>query len=209
MNKTKRPFWGEGGEGKEATPEITIKEAGSTSVVGNRILFYQQVTQESMHDLVQKLRETEEDILRTAVSWGLEEDKVPPIKLHINSYGGEVFAALGALDHIMTSKVPVHTYVDGGVASAATLLSICGAKRFIYPNGFMLIHQISSGFWGKYEEWKDENENMELLMDKVKDLYIEKARIPEGDLAAILKRDIWLDAMKCQEWGLVDSIKDE
>ena len=50
------------------------------------------------------------------------------------------------MDTIQTLKdsVDIITIIEGGCASAATLLSIVGTKRLITKNSFILIHQISS-----------------------------------------------------------------
>jgi ATP-dependent protease ClpP protease subunit len=55
----------------------------------------------------------------------------PIIHLQINSFGGSVVAALATIDTILTLKSKVYTYVDGGAASAATLISCVGTRRFI------------------------------------------------------------------------------
>ena len=199
----RRFYWGEATTEEKESAD-TSEKIGRVETVGNRIFFYHQVSQETMLDLVQKIRELEESILVDAIRW---EAPGTPIHLHINSYGGEVFAALAVIDHIRACRVPVYTYVDGAAASAATMLSICGHKRFIYPNGCMLIHQLSSGFWGKFEEWKDENKNMEMLMDKLYSLYRKFAKIPDKELQAILKHDLWIEADKRVEWGLADAVK--
>lgn len=156
-----------------------------------------------MFDLVELLYEVESDVLTTGQEWEIEP---PPIHLHISSHGGEVYAALAAMDHIRACKCPVYTYVDGAAASAATFLSIVGKKRFIYPNAYMLIHQISSGFGGKYEEFKDEMENYNALMEHMTGIYSSFTTMPKGTLKGLLKRDLWLPAEKCVKWGLVDEI---
>ena len=79
-----------------------------------------------------------------------------PIYLHINSYGGIIFDALTAIDVIKACKVPVYTIIEGATASAGTLISVVGDKRFIRPNAHMLIHQLSSGCWGKMMEIEDD-----------------------------------------------------
>lgn len=127
-----------------------------------------------------------------------------PIYLHINSFGGSVFDAMTAIDAIQSCKVPVYTIIEGSTASAGTLISIVGVKRFMRPNAHMLIHQLSSGFWGKMSELTDEFENNTLLMNKIKNLYKDYASIPRKDLAEILKHDLWWDFDKCKKYGLVD-----
>ena len=70
--------------------------------------------------------------------------------------GGSVFAGLSIIDTIISNPIPVVSIVEGSAASAATLISVVCSERQIRPNSFMLIHQMSSGFWGKMEEIKDE-----------------------------------------------------
>ena len=70
----------------------------------------------------------------------------------------------------------------------------------------MLIHQLSGHMWGKYQEMKDDMENSEMLMAKIKKIYRDNCKIPEDVLENILKRDIWWDAETCLRYGLVDEI---
>ena len=83
-----------------------------------------------------------------------KDPEYPPIYLHIKSDGGCVESALSSIDLILTSNCPVHTIIEGYAASAATMISIVGKKRFIHKNAHMLIHQMSAGFWGKWKRLK-------------------------------------------------------
>jgi ATP-dependent protease ClpP protease subunit len=103
-------------------------------------------------------------------------------------------------------KSKVWTYVEGNAASAATLISIAGSKRFIGKHSLMLIHQLSAFACGTFEQLKDEHENNKRLMDIIKSLYKQYTKFPMKDLEAILKRDIWLDSSECLKYGLVDEV---
>ena len=97
--------------------------------------------------------------------------KVPiPIHLRINSYGGSVFA-FGSIDYMNQSKTPIYTYIDGCADSAGTIMSVCGDQRFIGENSYMLVHQLSSGMWGKYQELQDDMKNSDNLMKRIKEIY--------------------------------------
>ena len=86
-------------------------------------------------------------------------------------------------------------------------MSIAGAKRFMYKNSFMLIHQISSLMvHGTHEQFKDEFENQQKLMEKIRDLYINKTNMTADTIDELLVHDLWLDADQCLEHGLVDKI---
>lgn len=174
------------------------------AVEENRVYFYAPVTETTVLDLNKMLRSLDIEMQCLSVRFG----GAPfPIELHIHSGGGDLFSGLAAVDTIRTVKSPIHTYVDGSAASAATLMSLAGNKRFIYKNSFMLIHQLSSMLLeGTHEEFKDEFENQQRLMNRIKTLYREKAHMSDEILEDLLKHDLWLDADKCLEYGLVDEV---
>lgn len=176
----------------------------SLSVGSNQIFFYDDVTRQSIYTLNRQLDSTAKSIQLLGIHYNLTI--LPPIDMFINSEGGEVFSAFSAVDRIKSSKVPVHTYVEGFCASAATLLSVCAHKRYIRKNGFMLIHQVRSGMWGTFAEFEDEMENLELIMKYIKQIYLTNTKIPESDLNEILKHDTYLNAEECVKYGLVDEI---
>ena len=70
----------------------------------------------------------------------------------------------------------------------------------------MLIHQLTSSMWGKFEDFKDEMENLDMLMTKIKNIYKKSTTMSTRQITEILKRDKWFDAEKCVELGLVDEI---
>ena len=197
-------------EPEDQTPIIVISpeggnctDAGSpVEVQDNMIMFYGEVNERNNKTLNKVLRGLDKDLQTVKVKYGVEV----PIKLYISSYGGSIFSAFSTVDTILTLRTPVHTYIDGSAASAATLISVVGEKRYMHKNSFMLIHQLSSVVWGKYEEFKDEMENLDMLMTRIKEIYREHCTIPKKELTSILKHDLWLDSTKCIKWGLADEI---
>ncbi len=170
----------------------------------NRVYFYSNVGEKEVFELVKILKALDIEMQALSLRLGIKQI---PIELHIHSGGGDLFSGLAAIDTIQSMKTPIHTYVQGSVASAATLMSICGSKRFMYKNSVMLIHQISTAMmYGKYHEFLDEIENQNLLMEKVKDLYKEKTNLTDEMLDEMLQHDLWLDAKQCLKLGLVDKI---
>lgn len=191
----------------EAQPQIILLGSGGSDTRSveshdNVIMFYGEVNEENAKSLNKALRQMDKDLQVVKVKYGVEV----PIKLYISSYGGSIFAGFSTVDTIKSLGTPVHSYIDGAAASAATLISVVGDKRFIHRNSFMLIHQLSSMMWGKYEEFKDEMENLDLLMARIKEIYKEHCTIPKKELTEVLKHDLWLDSAKCVKWGLVDEI---
>ena len=156
----------------------------------NKIFFYCGVGSKEVLELNRAIMRLDSDMQIVGLKLGIQP---PPIELHIHSDGGSAFSGMAAMDAILRSKTPIHTYIDGSAASAATLMSVAGAKRFINKNSFILIHQLSTFVSGKYEEFKDEIRNQELLMDSIKQVYRERSKMTEEQILSLER--LYSDAM--------------
>ena len=174
------------------------------NVIGSSVYFYSDVSDSTITKLITELKKLEISLMKKA----LELDGYKPkIKLYIRSCGGEVYAGFSAMDHISALRVPVVTIADGFCASAATFLLLAGKRRYATPNSRILIHQISTGgFWGKYDDLKDDLKHCNSLMDQLKTLYSTKCEIPEKKLSKLMKRDIYLSAEECLEYKVIQKI---
>jgi ATP-dependent Clp protease protease subunit len=132
------------------------------------------------------------------------------ITLFINSPGGSVTSGLSIYDTIQMISSPVSTICMGMAASMGSVLLSGGAKgrRFIYPNGEVMIHQpsISSGF-------QDTAANLIITAEEIKKTKIRLSKILADNcgktLEQVLKdsdRDHWMDAKESVEYGIVDGI---
>ena len=180
------------------------KENSYLENINNRLYFYSEIERNKVLQLNKSIIQLNNELPIQKLSYALEEEI--KIYININSYGGSVFAGLSAMDEIINSKTPIYTIVDGCCASAATFLSVVGDKRFIKKHSYMLIHQLSSSFWGKHSQFLDELENQKKLMDVIKNVYKKYTKIPMKEIDEKLKHDLWFDAQTCLKYGLVDEI---
>lgn len=181
------------------------EETTEVEELDNDIYFYTDVTKKSVYQLVKKLDFLGREYSSIQLNYRLKDFK-PEVILHINSNGGSLLDCFAALDKIRNSPYIIHSIVEGSAASAATLMSVVAQKRSISKYSHMLIHQLSSGMWGKFEELKDEMHNCNILMDAIYDIYGKYTKIPKNVLKDLLKKDIYLDAKTCLKYGLVDKI---
>ena len=195
-------YWGEKKPSQKKSAQSKPPEK-HISVHENKIYYYASVNRESASELNKKIGEIESKSL--TLGYNLDIDP-PTLKLLINSGGGSITAGISSMDTILRCKVPFHTYVDGFAASAATFLSVVGEKRFISRNSYMLIHQLSSAFWGTYSNFEDEKQNLDLMMKTIKNVYKKYTKVPMKKLDEILKHDLLWDAETCKALGLVDEI---
>jgi ATP-dependent Clp protease protease subunit len=193
----------------DETPKLDIlgddESTNRVESLNNRIYFYSEVVRPKILTLNRRITQLNINLKNQINNLNLEVPQAS-INLHINSYGGSIFAGFAAADYIRASDIPITSIVEGCAASAATLMSVSADVRYMRETSFMLIHQLSAGSWGKFEELKDDMENNKLLMKTIKEIYSKYTKIPRKKLDQILQRDLWWDAKTCLEYGIIDDI---
>jgi len=169
----------------------------------NHVYFYSEINRKKIQTLVKLLKEAEEYCIIT--SHKLSVGTIP-IFLHISSLGGYIYSALIAVDVIQNCSIPVHSIVEGSVASAATLISIVCKKRYMLPNSHMMIHQLSSEMFGKMNELTDEYTNLTDTMNLLKTMYMKYAGFSKKKLEKLLSHDLMLNSKKAMKYKLVDEL---
>lgn len=182
--------------------DLTFEKPPGTVLKENGILFMdKKFDQENCMPLVKMIME-----------YNLMPGNKRPeiIHLYINSPGGEVASAFHLIDVIKQSKIPVHTYGMGSIASCGVLLMMSGAKghRYLTQNTSIMSHQYSWGSGGKEHELFAKIKQFEISTEKMMDhykkctgkdkKYIRKHLLPESDM--------WLTPEEAIEHGIADKI---
>jgi ATP-dependent protease ClpP protease subunit len=176
------------------------EEVEVCKVVGNEMYFVGDISPENNLEFLEKFKRLESTLLKMAADL---HGYTPEIRIHICSDGGDLFSGFSLMNHIEKSRVRVVTIADGSCCSAATFFLLGGQERRISRNAFILIHQLSTGHYGKYEEMKDELRTCDKLMEQIRDVYTAKTNIPEKKLNKLLKHDIYLEAAKALKYQVV------
>ena len=137
--------------------------------------------------------------------------KVIPVV--IDSYGGQVYSLMSMISAIQASELPVATIVEGKAMSCGAVLLTFGepGMRFADPNATVMIHDVSSGCWGKIEELKADIKEAERLDEKIftmmarncgkKDDYFKKKVFTKKHA------DWFMDAQEAKKHGLVNHLR--
>jgi len=174
--------------------------------IDNHVYFYTDVNTDRCLDLIKQLRNIDGTLRNEKISRSIPDHEDIPIWLHIQSYGGSLFAGLSMIDQIRSIPSPIYSISEGVCASAATLIALSCKKKFILPNSFLLIHQFRSIMWGTYEEFKDDMYLQERLMDRLVEFYANVSDMSEEKIKDKLKRDYWMNAEKAIKEGFIDEI---
>ena len=171
------------------------------------------------HDLSEKMMDTRTIILSGEVDKDLAEKVVTqlllleaagdePIKIFIDSPGGDLDAGYAIFDMIRFVKPDVYTIGMGLVASAGALILLAAPKeyRLGFPNSHYLIHQPLSGIRGVATEIEIHAKELEKLRIKLNGLISEETGQDISKVEKDTDRDFWMNAEESAEYGLVSKI---
>ena len=141
--------------------------------------------------------------------YGLKVEERKPIKIFINSPGGELDTTLAFIGLIEISKTPVWTIDAGWAYSAAGLILMAGHKRFALPNTECLIHSGSSMLGGSYEQTTEQMKNYNALVDKKRTFILSKNNIDPKLFKKQSAKDWYINTQEMHEYGIVNEIVDD
>ena len=138
----------------------------------------------------------------------LEADGDDPIKVFIDSPGGDADAGYAIFDMLRFIKPDVITIGMGTVASAAALVHLAAKKenRLSLPNAHFLIHQPLSGIRGVATEIEIHAKELEKLREKINHLIANETGQDVNKVAVDTDRDYWLSAEEALQYGLISRI---
>lgn len=138
----------------------------------------------------------------------LEAESQEPVKLYINSPGGDVDSGFAIYDMIRFVSCPVTIIGMGLVASAAALvlLAVPLERRIGLPNSSYLIHQPLSEMKGNATDIEIHAMQLEKIKAKINRMIAEATGKSLEKVAHDTDRDYWLDADDAVKYGLISRI---
>ena len=170
-------------------------------------------------DMMEKMMETRSILLSGQVNKDLAEKVVKqllllesmnddPIRVFIDSPGGDVDAGYAIFDMIRFVKPQVYTIGMGLVASAGALILLAAPKerRIGLPNSHYLIHQPLSGMRGVATEIEIHAKEMEKTRKKINELIAEETGQTLEKVELDTDRDYWMAAPAAVDYGLITRV---
>lgn len=174
------------------------------------IYLSQQVNQESINSLTKTIVNIQEDDIYLKKLYELHdlEYKPKPIKLYIDSYGGNVYQCLGLINVMDKCKTEIHTIVTGCAMSAGFMIAISGHKRYGYKNSTYMYHQASSGVMGTVKDIEDGLTEVKRLQKLLEEITTDKTDIPKKKLKDIFesKNDWYITSDEALTMNIIDEI---
>ena len=153
------------------------------------------------------------ELSKLILRYNKEDKDIPveqrkPIKIFINSPGGDLDSTLSFIGLMEISKTPIWTIDACWAYSAAGLILMAGHKRFALPNTEALIHSGSGQLGGTFDQTTEQMKNYKILVDKMKEFILSKTKIDNKLFKKMSAKDWYIYTDEMLELGIVDSIVD-
>lgn len=138
----------------------------------------------------------------------LEADSDEPIKIFIDSPGGDADAGYAIFDMIRFINAPVYTIGMGLVASAGSIILLAAPKeqRFGLPNSHYLIHQPLSGIKGVATEIEIHALELEKMRVRINEMIAKETGLSIEKVSKDTDRDFWMSPTEAKEYNLISKV---
>lgn len=136
------------------------------------------------------------------------EDPSKPIRMYINSPGGQVYAGMAIYDTIQQVECPVSTVAVGFTASFGTVLLTAGTKgmRYALPHATIHMHQPLGGAQGQASDIAIQAQEILRLRTTLNTILSKHTGQPVDKIEEDTDRDVYMSAEEARDYGLVDEV---
>lgn len=128
-----------------------------------------------------------------------------PVTVEINSGGGDLFAG-NEIYYMLHERGDVTVDITGMAASAATIVA-CGGKTVrAVPGMQYMIHNVSCGAYGDYNEMDKTSEILQNANVSVSNIYQMRTGLSEEELLKLMNAETWMDSKTAKSLNFIDEI---
>lgn len=133
------------------------------------------------------------------------------ILLHINSYGGSVFAGNCIINLISAKKKAINckviAYIEGIAASMGSGIAMVADEIIMYDNALMMLHKPLSLAFGNANDFQKTIDMLNKAEETLIKNYMRHFNGTEDELRNIMSEESWFTSDECLENGLCTSIE--
>jgi ATP-dependent protease ClpP protease subunit len=187
----KAPFW------TMKTAKVR-NDAGEEEIIGE-ILIYGYIMEDSWWDDATTPKSFMEELKALG--------DIKTLRVHINSYGGNVSAGSAIYSILKQHKANVVAHIDGFALSAASVVAMAGDLVIMPGNSMMMIHNPATCAAGDARDLRKEADMLDKMRDSMIAAYHDKTGLPRDELIRMLDDETWLTADEAVEKGFADVLE--
>lgn len=128
------------------------------------------------------------------------------IRVHINSYGGEVAEGLAIYNILRGHKAKVITICEGFACSIASVIFMAGDERIMSNASLLMIHNAWMYTAGNAAQLRKDAEDLEKITQASIEAYKNRTTISEEEIKSLLDAETWLFPEDAKELGFASLV---
>jgi len=179
-----------------------LKKFWNKAETTNEIFIFGEIVGEKLFD---------SDVTAKSFADDLKSFGGQKVTLHVNSGGGDVFAATAIANVIKNYSGEIFCTIEGIAASAATIITSACDKVSICNNALLMIHNPTVGLLGYYDEAEISKalSSLSAVKSSIVTTYIDKTGKTEAEISKLMDAETWYTAREALENKFVDEISGE
>jgi ATP-dependent protease ClpP protease subunit len=131
-----------------------------------------------------------------------------PLRVHINSPGGDAFDGLAMYNVLRSYPAPVETIVEGLAASAASVVAMAGNPARMARASFLMVHEPWGAVMGTADDFVDMAAVLERMSGVLADVYADKTGASRKRVREWMHAETWFTPDEAETAKLIDGIFD-
>lgn len=136
-------------------------------------------------------------------------DEIETIRVHINSYGGEVAEGLAIYNILRSHKAKVITICEGFACSIASVIFMAGDERIMNNASLLMIHNAWMHTAGNAAQLRKDAEDLEKITQASIEAYKNRTTISEEEIKSLLDAETWLLPSEALDKGFATTVVSE
>lgn len=166
----------------------------------DRIFWLSEAVEDCAEDLIKLIMRCNKE------DKGISVEERQPIKIFIDSPGGDVIFMNSIIKAIEISKTPVWTINYCTAYSAASLILAAGHKRYALPGSHVLVHNGYCSYSGEASQVESTKKYFDKLNKVINEWFLSKTNIDPKAYKKKAISDWFMTAEESLENGIVDRI---
>lgn len=189
----------------------TLESTNNTLLPDPALRDYYQYEEDRIFWVTGEINDGLLDLVRAIIKYNKEDKDIPveerkPIRVFIDSPGGDVCALWTTIKAIEISKTPVYTINYCTAFSAAADLLASGHKRYALPGTSVMVHSGSCVFGGTMEQAENMKKHFDKLGKKITDYFLSHTKVDVKTFKKKAPSDWYFDEQEALENGIIDEI---
>lgn len=141
----------------------------------------------------------------------MDSESREPIRILLDSAGGDVQSGLSIIDAMEVCRSPIHTVCVGMAASMAAVIFCCGDKghRTMMRHSRLMVHQpwgSVSSFYMKETDMKVMSDEMTRTREALEGILSERTGLSPAEVSSICENDHYMGVYEAMRLGFADGI---